>query len=115
MASSDDNTVSVLINSGTGTLTAATPLAVCAFPSDLAAADLDGDGRSDLAVSCGSSQNINYWIGFGDGAFFPAQSSEYTGDSAQLALGDTNGDAKTDLVYINQSQEFGVSLLNKSP
>lgn len=115
VASSDDNLVSILINGGTGTLAAATPLAVCGFPSELAAADLDGDGRSDLAVACGGSQTIAYWIGFGDGAFFPARFNQYPADSVQLALGDTNGDGKTDLVYVGESTELGVSLINKSP
>ncbi len=115
VASSDDSSVAVLLNSGTGTLTATTPLAVCSFPSALAAADMDGDGRSDLVVSCDGGTDIKYWMGFGDGAFFPSSTSEYLSSNSSMALADLNGDTKMDLVYVQDALELATSRLNRTP
>jgi ankyrin repeat protein len=115
VASSDDNSVAVLLNSGTGTLTATTPLAVCSFPSALAAADMDGDGRSDLVVSCDGGTDIKYWMGFGDGAFFPSSTSESLSSNSLMALADLNGDTKMDLVYVQDALELATSRLNRTP
>src|SRR4029079_10499862 len=50
--------VSVLFGRGKGAITVSTrPVAPGRYLTDLAAADFDGDGRSDLVVTAGSGDN----------------------------------------------------------
>jgi hypothetical protein len=80
--------------------------------ASLAAADLNGDGKTDLAVvnTCGSSPtcSVSVLLGNGDGTFQPAVN--YTAGKAptSVAIADVNGDGNLDLVVAN---EGSVSIL----
>jgi hypothetical protein len=101
------NDVSVLLGNGDGTFSAASgsPVSVGMSPDTLATADLNGDGRPDLAVADSQSNDVSVLLGNGDGTFAPAPGSPIpmglgSGPFA-VATGDLNGDAKPDLVVTN--------------
>jgi hypothetical protein len=70
-------------------------------PDGIAVADLNGDGKLDLAVSNYGSNNVSVLLGNGDGTFQAAVN--YSGASGPngVAVADFNGDGKPDLVMPN--------------
>ena len=92
------NSVSILLGHGDGTFAASidTPTAGALA---LAAADFNGDGKLDLAVSTGASLPLQVLLGNGDGTFSVINTAAF-GSSAALA-GDFNHDGKPDLVIDN--------------
>jgi hypothetical protein len=90
---------SVLLGNGDGTFAA--PMVFDGddlFPSGLAAADFNGDGNLDLALSL--NFGVSIFLGHGDGTF--GGGTNYACGSQpltpSLASGDFNGDGKVDLV-----------------
>jgi hypothetical protein len=77
--------------------------------NSLAIADLNGDGKPDLAVASGSSDypwyngSVGVLLGNGDGTFQPAV-DYYSGGwyATSLAVGDLNGDGKPDIVVTDR-------------
>ncbi len=61
--------MSVLLNQGNGTFAAAINSAAGKGPSGIAAADLNGDGKPDLAVTSNSSSSVGVLLNLGNGAF----------------------------------------------
>ena len=102
--------VSVLFGDGHGALVPSTTLRADTNPSDVAAADLDGDGRLDLAVLNWGSRNVALFRNRGaatpaaqrpasSGLFDDARTFPYGGAPAYaLAIGDVSGDGRPDLV-----------------
>jgi hypothetical protein len=94
--------VLVLVSSGHDGVRAASvsfsPPAIYDQPvnDDLTAADIDGDGRMDLAVVGGGRVSVLY--GRGDGTFEPAMASSVGEGLAQVLAADVNGDGLLDLV-----------------
>jgi hypothetical protein len=77
VANANDGDVYVLLGNGDGTFTPApgTPVAAGGFPFFLAVADLNNDGKADLAVVNGRTNTITLLQGNGDGTFTPFASS----------------------------------------
>jgi hypothetical protein len=98
-----DGTVSVLFGNGDGSFAAARELPPTGSGGTqsqaLAVADLDGDGRVDLAST--DSGQAYVFLGNGDGSFVAAPT--YLGTGGPVVLGDVNGDGKPDFVSAGSS------------
>jgi hypothetical protein len=77
-----------------------------ATPVALASADLNGDGKTDVAV-VGGAQGVRILLGNGDGSLRPP--SVYQPDGYGIVTADFNGDGKTDLATaaFDVEQAFG--------
>jgi len=109
--------VSFLANDGTGVLGAATRFATGGVrPSALAAADFDGDGKLDLAVTHTTSHFVSVLLGNGGvvGPQFKTRVKIATPGSKSprdLVAADLDGDGRTDLIFANGgANSFSVML-----
>jgi FG-GAP-like repeat/Bacterial Ig-like domain (group 3)/FG-GAP repeat len=118
VTNSTDNTVSVLLGNGDGTFTQAPGSPIAGFnynPVEIVAADFNGDGKPDLAVTDYTAidqtppkdqqkGNVVIMLGNGDGTFTPAAGSPITVglQTTNVLAADFNQDGKTDLAVINQ-------------
>lgn len=73
------------------------------------AADLNGDGKLDLAGTGLNSASV--MLGNGDGTFQAKVNYPAAGQTQDLAAGDFNSDGKMDLVVTIYTQEISLSLL----
>ena len=80
----------------------------------IAAGDLDGDGKIDLAVPSGKDQLVAVFLGKGDGTFAPRKDLPQPQPPARVALGDLDGDGKLDMVLTNLLNGTISVLLNRS-
>jgi len=69
----------------------------------VAVADVNGDGKLDLAVADYGSDTVAVLLGNGDGTFRPAVSYASGGTALAVAIADLNDDGKPDLVAANYS------------
>jgi len=81
-------------------------------PSFLAAADLNRDGKLDLAVANTGSNTISILSGIGDGTFLAAVSLQVGNRPAWITVSDFNGDGKPDLAVANSLSNTVSALLN---
>ena len=102
-------TVSVLRNTGSAgspSFAAKVDYPTGTYPQSVSIGDLDGDGKPDLAVANGGSNNISVLrntgsagsLGFATKADYPTGTIPYS-----VAIGDLDGDGKSDLVVPNYS------------
>jgi hypothetical protein len=68
-------------------------------PQSIAAADFNGDGKTDLAVA--DSNGVSVLLGNGNGTFLPALSYTAGANPSSVVAGDFNGDGKTDVAFVN--------------
>ncbi len=109
-ANSDGNTISVLLNNGSGAFPAHTDYASGGHPISIAAADFSGDGKIDIAVANADDDNVSVFINNGTGGF-PTKVNYAVGDYPRwIAAADLNGDGKADLVAAN-NYAGGISVL----
>jgi hypothetical protein len=101
-------TVSVLLGKGDGTFRTYVDFAVGTTPERIEVADLNGDGKPDLALVNHGGNSVSVLLGKGDGTF-PKRADFGAGGYPQaIAIADFNGDGKLDLVAAN-----GKSLANQ--
>src|SRR5262249_25961319 len=79
-------------------------------PFDIAVADLNGDGRMDVASAGGSSNKVAVFLGNGDGTLQAAVTYATGATPYGVRAADFNGDGNPDLVTANFS-DGSVSLL----
>jgi len=93
-----------------GTLAAAVSLRAGSDPRSVAVHDFNGDGKVDLAVANGTSNDVSIFLGNGDGTFAAAVNYGAGSSPEGLAVGDFNGDGKFDLASANSTSD-NVSIL----
>ena len=101
-------TVSVLLANGDGTFGPKTDFATGGFPTAVAIADLNADGRADLAVTHRLDHTVSVLLGIGDGTFVAASEFDAGGAQLSVAIADLNGDDRPDLAVSTGS---GASVL----
>ncbi|HWW84649.1 MAG TPA: VCBS repeat-containing protein [Vicinamibacterales bacterium] len=94
------NTVSILLGRGDLTFQTAPPVSV-GSPVAIVAADLNNDGRPDLAVTNVFGNSVSILLGNGDGTFQHAPPVPVGNNPTALAAADLNGDGCIDLVVAN--------------
>jgi len=81
------------------------------FPiSSYAAADFNGDGKPDLAVTASSGNNVAVLLNDGTGGFDAAKKYPVGASASAVTAGDFNGDGHTDLAVAN-SESSNISVL----
>jgi hypothetical protein len=116
-----DKTASVLLNgtaAGAGAASFAAPqtFAVGTRPNGVAAADLDGDGRPDLAVSNATDNTVSVLlnttaVGAGAATFAAQQTFAVGALPRTVAAADFNGDGRPDLATANFTDKTASVLL----
>jgi hypothetical protein len=123
IASGEDSSVMILLNTGHGQFTPAqgSPFAANRHPNDIAIADFNKDGNPDLAIANTETAELTILLGNGKGQFTPAPHSPYNVYSRPhthgIAVGDFNGDGHLDLATDDWGENkvsiiFGDSSLN---
>lgn len=117
----NDNTVSVLLGTGTGGFSPAGTYNVSADPWFISIGDFNGDGKTDLIIVATRDVNpqvatvgqLNVLLGNGDGTFQPPVNTDSRYLPTQVAIADFNSDGIADLaVIVNGSNEVDVHLGN---
>src|SRR6266481_3683663 len=111
-----DWNIYVLLGNGDGTFQAARSVYVATgggFPWYVVAADFNGDGKLDLAVSNYQDNSLSVLLGNGDGTFQAPQTTPVGTNPAKVAVGDFNGDGKPDLVVSSVANGTVSVLLGK--
>lgn len=99
--SANGDTVSVLLGYGNGTFGSMEYFKTGIAPYDIAAADINGDGKPDLVTADLKSNTVSVLLGNGDGTF-KAKIDHPTGlTPTSVAIGDFTGDGKPDAVVAN--------------
>jgi hypothetical protein len=103
LANSNANTVSVLIGEGHGTFQTPESYATGELPLFLTAADLNGDGKPDLAVA-NQDNTVSVLLNQGGGKFGTAVNYPVGYFAYGIAAGDLTGNGKADLVVANYGE-----------
>ena len=113
LATTNGNSVSVLLGNGDGTFTQKGGQPTSAQTNvDLITADFNGDGILDLAV-IDSTNVVSIWLGNGDGTFQAPVDSTGRGDGVVAA--DFNRDGRMDLAVTNSDLATVTVLLQATP
>ncbi len=107
-----DGTVTVFLGDGHGGFKVLNPFPGCGsgpglFPLQIVAADMNGDGTSDLAIACNESEAgasfVALFQGNGDGSFSLKQSYDPDAAIRRMIAADVNGNGIPDLIVASPS------------
>jgi hypothetical protein len=101
--------VGVLLGNGDGSFQAQKTYATGAYPAAVVAADVNGDGKADLATA-NRDGSASVLLGNGNGSFQGQATFAAAASPNGIAVADVNGDAKHDLVVVNRDSD-SVSVL----
>jgi hypothetical protein len=111
-AVTNDSAVSVLRNDGNGGFLPAVDHDAAIDPLNVVAADFNGDGRPDLAVTADVNALVSVLLSNGSGGLSPAVTYADGGEGGSLATADFNGDSKPDLALASKVRSNLAVLLN---
>jgi hypothetical protein len=99
----DDNgdNISILLGNGGGGFTRAPELYAGTFPTAIVSADLNGDGKRDLAVVNAGSYDVSIFMGLGTGSFTDQTVFDVEVSPSSIATADFNSDDRIDLAVGN--------------
>jgi len=100
VGAASNGVVLVLPNRGAGLFGLPIATAVGPRPRGITAADFDGDGRPDVAVSDEARGHVELLRGRGEGLLAPYESYAVSPEAAGLALGDFDGDGRLDVATL---------------
>ena len=97
------STVSILLGNGDGTFQAPTQFSTGtgSDPFAIAAADLNADGKLDLAIADYATGKVAIMLGNGDGTFDAPTFFTVGNEPSSVAIGDFNADGVPDLAVTN--------------
>ncbi len=96
-----NDTVSILLGTGTGTFPTHVQYAVPGDPVAIIHGDFNGDGKQDLVTADQYTSEVSVLLGNGDGTFQGHVEYAVGAKPVALAAGDFNGDGKLDLAVVN--------------
>ena len=104
---SNADNLKLILGNADGTM--ADPVLVESFgnnmPTNVIAADFNGDGWMDAAASVFSPGNsMRVWLNNGQGTLLPSTVYPAEGNPGSLAAGDINGDGHLDVIVVNSAQ-----------
>jgi len=106
----DVGIVFVLLGNGDGTFQSTAEYAVGVHPTDVAIADLDGDGFPDIAASNSADGTVSILINLGDGTFAPAFTIQTGDNPVSVDAVDLNGDNDPDLTVVAEDLQIGAAV-----
>ena len=100
-----DNSMSVLLGHGDGTLSAPIVSPTGSAPEAMAVADFDGDGTTDVAVLNLGDKTLGVLLGHGDGTFATQLAYASGKNAIGLSTADFNGDGHPDVVVSDHGND----------
>lgn len=95
------NQLSIRLGNGDGSFQPPVSLSVTASAQDIAAADLNGDGKQDLIVAGSNLNNVSILLGNGDGTFVAPVTYPVGPYPNSIAVADFDGDGSLDFATSN--------------
>lgn len=86
------------------------PIPVACGAGNVAAGDLNQDGKPDLVVTCGQARALTVFFNTGGGNFRASNQIPLPDNPGDIALGDLNGDSNLDLA-IDSHDSYGVIVM----
>jgi hypothetical protein len=93
--------VDILLGNGDGTFQQAESIPTGGYPTQMAVADLNGDGNPDIVVTSYYNSGLGVLLGNGNGTFQPVAFVQTSSYPSSLAVADLRGTGKLDLVVVD--------------